>query len=222
MLYPITRWIGLSVLCLLLLGCGEEQADSTPSATPEKPKQGPVEAEIVVEASEPKLILKGESIDTMQWVESILDESDASVLLIYHAQIDRDFNREGQRLIWITPNLPDKADQAGIDQAAGEIFALLKTAFDARAKQALSDELAYQQAGASAAAQEVKQLQQTLQSFQEERRGLPQTDASRLERRKLDRQIENALQAQIEASNRVESLQKQIDRKRYPTLLRVR
>lgn len=215
-------WTALLTLCLLLTCCGSEEPAPEPSAAAERVQQGPLEAELVVEASEPKLIVDGESIDAMQIVESILSESEEGVLLLFHTQIDRDFKREGQCMIWITPNPPITPDQAGVDKAADEIFGLLKAEFDARAKQAQQDALAFYQAQAKTKADEVRRLQQALQVFQESRRGLPQTDASRLERRTLDRQVEVALQEQIEAGEKIEELQKRIARDRHATLLRVR
>lgn len=212
----------LFALCVVLCGCGGDEADT--SQTPEsiKPEQGPIKTEMVVESSEPTLTKEGEPIDAMGVVEQLLANSNELVAAGYHAQFDREYQREGQRLISVTPMNPVTPDQAATDQAADETFAALKAAFDAYAKQATVDELAYQQALAETETNVVKELQRALQVFQESRRGLPQTDASRLERRTLERQIETTLQSQIEANKRIDSLKKRIDRERFVTLLRVR
>ena len=212
----------LLAFCVALAGCGGEEAKPSPPAESNEPAAGPVEAQVVVEASELHLMQQGERVDAISLVDSMLPASDEAESLGYHVQLDRDFDREGQRLISITPTNPMVPNQSKIDEAADKIYASIKAEFDAYCKQATINELEYQQARAEDARSAFQRLRGELSAFQDARRGLPQTDASRLERRKLDHQIENALQAQIAADKAVERLQKKIDRDRFTTLLRVR
>ena len=49
-----------------------------------------------------------------------------------------------------------------------------------------------------------------------------EVNGTKLDRRRLDRLMETTLESQIEANKRVEALQRQIDRDRYATLLRLK
>lgn len=217
-----TKWIPLIALCLLVLGCGGESAtqDIAESSDPSK-AEGSKPLAMVLEVSEPTIWRNNEHYSATDWVGQVAtmpSKMDRGYLIT----IDESFEREGQLRVLFDPTWGDEKNAVDLEAEANAHFARWKEGFERTAKEGLEEELAYHEMAAETAGKEIKQLQQTLQTFQEARRGLPQTDASRLERRKLERQIETTLQAQIEANKRVESLQKRIDRERYITLVRVR
>lgn len=218
-----TCWIGLCAVCFSLLGCGGDETKQIGStAAPTDTNDRPPRAELVIEASESHLLENGEQVDALRYIDAMLPLGAEDVPAGFHAQLDPEFERDGQRLISISQTKPFKPTQAQFDQAADELFAHLKIQFDAHAKKRLAKELTLQRTLADSAAAEVAALQKTLQVFQESRRGLPATSASRLERRKLDRQIETTLQSQIDANSRIEALQRKIDRGQSAELIRVR
>lgn len=214
-------WIGLLVLCLLLVGCGGESTTQGPADTSEPKPEHPKPLAMVLEVSEPTYWRDGEAVDTIDDVALMVHAMQTKLDQGYMATIDDTHERSGQlRVLFETS--PNGNDEIDLQAASDETFESLKSLFDERAKASLHDELSFQKTIATSAADNIKQLQQSLQVFQESQRGLPQTDASRLERRKLERQIETTLQAQIDANKLLESLQRKIDRERYITLVRVR
>jgi len=183
-----TRFI-LFAICLALIGCDGESATTAPadSTGPDKQAIDPTLA-MVLETSEPTYWRDGESAATTDDLRAMVLGQASKPDRGYTLSIDESHKRAGQ--VRVRLELP--SDQKnGIDLSAesDKLFEQLKQSFDARAKQSLAEELAYQQALAKAASQAVAALQRTLQAYQESQRGLPATDASRLERRKLDRQI---------------------------------
>lgn len=219
---PIMRWIGLLAMCLALLGCDGESATTEPTHSTAPAEQAAAQSlAMVLETSEPTYWRDGQEVSTTDDLRVMVLSTQSKIDQGYAVSIDESHQRASQVRVLLEPT-SRKDNDVDLRAQADTLFAQLKLMFDERAKQALADEFAHQQALAKAAAQAVAELQQTLQTFQENQRGLPATDASRLERRKLDRQIETTLQAQINADKRIEQLQRRIDRERYVTLLRVK
>ena len=218
----IKRWVVLLALCLMLLGCGDDSATTTPTDSTGTTKQAvdPTLA-MVLEASEPTYWRDGQETAATDDLRVIVLAQASTLDQGYTVSIDESHSRADQLRV-LLEQTSDNTNAVDLSTEADLLFEHIKRVFNERAKQALADELTHQQALAQTASEEVASLQKTLQAFQESLRGLPATDASRLERRKLDRQIETTLQSQIDADKRIEQLQRRIDRERYVTLLRVR
>lgn len=210
----------LLTLCTASVGCSEEPTGPTPSnATTIKPEADQAFA-MVLETSQPTLWRNGEAIDAIEYVGQ-LATMPSKVDREYTIRIDESFKRDLQLRLLLGPTFEQDKNAVDLPAAADQLFIQLKEGFDRLAEEGLAEELADQQAQAVSAAASVKEAQQVLQAFYGARRGLPQTDASRLEQRKLERQIEKALQAQIDADKYVTSLQKKIKRSQHAKLLRV-
>ena len=222
MRHTITTWTALLILSLMLAGCGGEPDQQGKGNTDQPAAPAAVESvAMIIEASEPTYWRQGEEVQTIDDVRVLVRGLENGRDAQHTRHIDESYERAGQLRVVFQPK-PDARLDKDLKALSDEYFQEIKLLFDQHAKQALHDELAHHQSTAQSAAEEVKKLQQALQAFQEVRRGLPQTDESRLERRKLERKIETTLQSQIDADKRVASLQKRIDRERYVTLLRVR
>lgn len=216
-------WIGLVVLCLLMIGCrGEEEQAKTDHAADE-PDQNPTRAEVIVEPTEQALAIAGQSRQMAELIQAILTDDTVAYPAMAAIQINKGFGSSTRVSFWVEITaVAGRVSDETVEVLADQAYDALKTEFDARAKQALADEVIYQQSLADTAAKDVKQLQQALQIFQEARRGVPKTDASRLERRQLERQIETTLQAQIDAAEQVKAIQRRVDRQKFVTLVRIR
>ena len=223
MMNDLKNWVGLLVLCLLLLGCGGDEPTAEIDPLPEEPDEIPTQIEVIVEPSEAMLFVDGDSRPSVELVRELL--ADETVGYPAMAQITVDDADSSQSRVTFRvafKAIEGRMKEGAIEGLADMVYEPLSKEFNAMAAQSIEDEMIYHKAQAQAAAGSVKELQQSLKAFQETRRGLPQTDASRLERRKLERQIENVLQAQIDADKLVTSLQKKVDRGQHATLQRVR
>ena len=216
------RVICLSLLCFFLAGCGDEPQAAAPD-TPYNPEPQTPRIELVVEASEASITANGIPRDATDILRDILKDESALPLEGFTIQIDETFVRAGQLLLVIEPGSEaGDATEDALEAAAAATFDQLKTSFQSQAESAIRDELGKQKGVASQARSEVQALQKALQFYQEAQRAAPETDASRLERRKHKLAIDNALAEQIEAEKQIESLQRQIDRGQFATLVRVR
>lgn len=201
-----TLCIGLLVLCLLLVGCGEEQpAAPRPTEPTDEPKAAEF-AEVVVEIDGTQYYPESEGRTAVAELRALVKSRDAQVV-----QIDPDYERAGQLQLIVKP----------ADQADG-VYAELKEQFDAAARQAVHDELTAQKILVQTTAEDVQKYQQLMQRFQQGLALEVEVNGSKLDRRKLDRLLTTTLTSQIEAEKRVEELQKQIERERYAKLLRLR
>lgn len=219
----IHSWIGLLALCLMLIGCSGEEQDVKTDRPADESDQIPMRAEVIVEPTEQTLTTAGQPRKTAELIQAILTDDTVDYPAMAIIEIDEDFKPSTRVRFWVEiAEIEGLVNDETISALADQTYSALKTEFDARTKQALADEVIYQQSLADAATKDVKQLQQTLQTFQETRRGVTKTNASRLERRTLERQIETTLQAQIDASKQAQELQRRIDRDTSVTLVRVR
>ena len=215
------RWIGLLALCFALLGCGGESTTEPGDST--KPAEQAIDPTLamVLEVSEPTYWRAGEELSTIDDVRLLALSSQTKIDQGYTLSIDASHERAGQVRL-LLERTSEQDDEIDLSAESDKLFEQVKQIFDEQAKQSLVEALAHQQALAKTASQAVTALQRKLQAYQESQHGLPATSESRLERRKLDRQIKTTLQGRIDADKRIEELQRRIDRERYVTLLRVR
>ncbi|MBX2851798.1 MAG: hypothetical protein KTR15_08650 [Phycisphaeraceae bacterium] len=217
----MTNWTGPLLLCLALLGCdGASSKQPDQSTAPEEQKADTTLA-MVLEASEVAYWVAGETVTAIDGVRAMAEGLEQAEDAGYTVTIDASHERAGQ-LRLVLETVPAGSSKIDLKAESDRLFESLKQRFDQQAKSAAMQEEAHHRAQAKAAAERVKQLQEELQSFIQITRGSPQTDASRLERRKLDRRIENALVEQIAAEKAVHQAEVRIDRERFVTLLRVR
>ena len=218
---PITRWIGLIALCVVFSGCGGESATHDPAETPtDKPKNDQPLA-MVLETSEATYWRDGEEAKTIDDVRAMIGGIDLDADAGYTLSIDPEFERAGQlRVLLKAAN--EATSELDLKAASDKLFDQLKSAFDQRAKDAALQEEAHHRDQTAQLAERVKQQQDELKGFLELSRGSTSTQASRLERRQLERQIETALVDQIAAEKATEKAKRRIDRERFITLMRVR
>lgn len=217
-----THWIGLVALCVICSGCGGESttSDQAQGSGETEPKKTQPMA-MVLETSEASYWRDGEEARAIEDVRAMIVGIEPTADAGFTLSIDPAFERTGQLRVVLTP-APEPSADPDLKVESDKLFDQLKTTFDQRAKDAALQEEAHHREQAAQIAKQVKQLQEKLQGFLEISRGSPSTDASRLERRTLERQIETALVEQIASEKAAEKAQRRTDRKRFITLLRVR
>ena len=206
MRHPITSWLALIALCLALLGCSDEPA-AAPEAdkTPETPKAAEY-VEVLIEVGSPKYFPASEQRTATDVLRGLVE-----AIAVEGVQIDPEFDRPGQLQLIVKP----------IDQT-DKVYADLKTQFDQAAREAVQSELSAQQGFVKTQAEAFQKYQQLMKQFQQGLAVEVEVNGTKLDRRKLDRLMETTLESQIEANKRIEALQRQIDRDRYATLLRLK
>ena len=201
-----TRRLALIALCLALLGCGDEPAPAPEiDNTPETPKTAEF-VEVLIEIGSPKYFPAYGERTAMDVLRSLAEAKAAEGV-----QIDPGFDRPGQLQLIVKP----------IDQA-DQVYADFKAQFEQAARDAVQSELEAQQGFAKTEAESFQKYQQLMKQFQQGLAGEVEVNGTKLDRRRLDRLMETTLESQIEANKRVEALQRQIDRDRYATLLRLK
>lgn len=220
---PMKRLFCLLMLCFLTTGCGDEEPQAAAPEMASNPEPEALRVELVIEASQASIMTDGIPRDATAILRDILDADSSLPPEGFTIAIDETFVRSNQLLLIIEPDGTggDRSDEA-LEGAAVATFDQLKAAFESRAAAATRDELGKQVSAVEQARSEVQALQKALKFYQETLRGNPETDASRLERRKHKLAIDNALEEQVNAEKQVESLQRQIDREQFATLLRIR
>ena len=217
----MTRWICLLVGALLLVGCGGETPEQQSPDNAENTEEAPTHAELVVSAgsepiwSEGKPVIPANIIDKLVRQDATLAPDNFTVRIN-----DEAFVKEGRIYLVVEPE--GQTDAEALEQAADQVFDRLKAGFDAESKQFAANELTFQQGLAKRARVEVARLQGAFQDYVQAIRGFPETDETRLERRKHERAIKLALDEQIAIEKHIATLQRQVDRGQYTTLMRVR
>ena len=69
---------------------------------------------------------------------------------------------------------------------------------------------------------QTRDAQKALQAYQRSRRGLPQSTESLKEQRRLDLAIGKRLDQQLDLEDKLKSLEREIERKKWPKMQRVR
>lgn len=218
----ITQWIGLGLLCLLLIGCGgepERQAENTP-AQPEQAAESKVLA-MVLETSKPTYWRDGEEAKTIDDVRAMVLAQPSTPDQGYTVTIDETHEREGQLRVLFskTAGTDIEVDLAAESDAN---FDQIKEAFDLRAKAAALQEEAHLKGQVKEYSAQVSRLQGELRNLQSINRGFASTDETRLEFRKLNRQIDVTLAELIATEKAVEQAERRNNRERFVTLLRLR
>ncbi|MEM9346275.1 MAG: hypothetical protein AAGB26_06645 [Planctomycetota bacterium] len=218
----LKNWIGLLALFLLVVGCGGEaevQAPSGPTDADETPRVETLA--MVVETSEPTYWHGGEEVSTIEDVQWMVLAEEPGRDAGYMFSIDESYERAGQLRVVFTKT-PDARADVDLKKVVDGRFERLKQRFDQQAEAAALEEQAQLRAMVDKRKADVATRQKALTDLQTLRRGLPSTDESRLEMRKLNRQIEVALAEVIALEKAVEQAERRNDRKRYVTLMRVR
>jgi len=215
------RWICLLMSALMLTGCGGEEPEQESPGTPDERVEAPTSAELVVSAGSEPIWSEGKPVIPANLIDKLV-RNDASLAPDnYTVRINEDdFVDEGKIHLIVEPE--GQADAEALKQAADQVFDRLKTTFDAESKQFAVNELAFQQGLAKRAREEVTRLQKIFQDYLQATRGFPETNESRLERRKHERAIKLALDEQIAIEKHIATLQRKIDRDQHVTLMRVR
>lgn len=216
------RWTCLLAIALILPGCGGEATppdQRDPAGQAEQTDDQPLA--MVVETSEPTYWVGDAEVSTIDSVRTMIGDLKLDEQAGLTIRIDESFDRIGQLRVLLEP-VADSQSSIDLKAQSDLVFEELKQAFDQQAKDAAMQEESYHRGQVQAAADQVKQLQKTLHDLQEITRGSPTTSESRLERRKLSRQIEVALANQIAAEKAVNKAELRNDRKRFIVLLRVR
>lgn len=219
---PKAAWACVFLACLFTLGCGGEDKP----ATPDKPAPAlqnqtpaPPPGELVVEPSEAPLKIGKAEIDTLALLRDLLQDPSLAPEG-YTIEPDRASDRSGQVRLIVEPAMP--SDDTLVRQAADETFAALSAAFAERIEQAARDEQEQLLQRIDTLKSEFTALQQEQVAFSRARVGLPDTDESSLKRRQFQVAMDQALKAQIEQQDTADALARYLDRKRYPTLVRIR
>ncbi|MEM6260104.1 MAG: hypothetical protein AAGI37_17655 [Planctomycetota bacterium] len=176
---------------------------------------------MIVETSEPTYWHDGSEVNTIDDVRWMVLAEEPGRDAGYMFSIDESYERAGQLRVVFTRDPEVNAD-IDLQRVIDGRFERLKQLFDQQAEAAGLQEEAYLRALVDERKAEVAALQKALTDLQTLRRGLPSTDASRLEMRKLNRQIDVALADVIAIEKAVEQAERNNDRKRYITLMRVR
>ncbi|MFK7788406.1 MAG: hypothetical protein AB8C95_02790 [Phycisphaeraceae bacterium] len=218
-----TRWIALLVICLMTIGCGgesttQEQADADED-TRSQEDAGPVV--MVLETSEPTYWRDGQAVSTIEEVRTLVIEYEPEAAQNYTIEIDGDFKRAGQ-LRLVLEQVGETDPPTDLSAQAAQLFDQIQLAFNQKAKDAAMHEEGHLRGELKNAISEVTRLQAEINALQQILRGVPSTDESRLERRKLNRQLDNILVTQIALEKSIEQAKRRNDRERYVTLLRVR
>lgn len=222
-----TMWTGLIVLAMLsvqgLAGCGGEDATvpagrSGSSAAAEQ--QRPV-GEFVVEPSATTLVIDGEPSEALALVrELVLADGQSLTPEGYTLRIDEAYESKTRLCLVVEPT--DKQDEQAIKDAAGLAYEALAGRFAQRSEAALRDELIATKRRFDETSVLRQSAQEAVRAYSASRSGLDATKESRLQTRRLELQLEQALDEQTKLEKQVQSLQKQIDRQRWVTLVRVR
>lgn len=208
------------ILLLLLAGCGGDDTQATDPGDPRPKAQAPEPGEVVVEPSTPTIIIDNEPRPTLDIVRALLTADPAPTPEGYTLRIDDAYPRENRLRFVVSPK--DKQDDDATKQAAGEAYDALAAAFATQSEAALRAELVQTQQQFDQASQARQAAQDAMRNYLANRSGLPDTNESRLEKRRLDLHIQQALDKQRALGEQAQSLQKQIDRERWPTLRRIR
>lgn len=217
-------WTGSIIACLLLVGCGdngEADMDADRPGTGDKPKPHP--GEVVVEPSEPVLRVGEQERDTLGIVHMALSDESFPVPEGYTILIDEAFKSTSRLRFVVMPESDSVDTDAALNkQAAGEAYRSLEAAFKERIKAALQDQVVVIKTQVIELKQRASGLQSDLTSLLQSYQGLPKTDAFRERKRELDVQLDRALKQQIDLEKLSQAIQKQIERGRYPTLIRMK
>jgi hypothetical protein len=196
----------LFVLCMAIVGCGEEKPAAPDTSDPADEPTATEFAQVLIEINATPYYPKSDDRTAMDALRGMVEARDSESV-----QIDPSYERAGQLLLIVKP-----AEQADT------VYTQLKEQFDLAARQAVQDELAAQELLVKTTAEDVQKYQQLMQRFQQGLALEVEVNGSKLDQRKLDRLLTTTLTAQIEAEKRVEALQTQIERERYAKLLRLR
>ena len=219
-----TRWVVLFTQCLLMLGCGGEEQNNDIDPDPEEVSAFPMEVEVVVEPSNPTLVIEGRSRQSVELVHELLaDDSIEYPALADILDIDDEFEPKTRvRFVIKIQVVTGIHDDESMKILADQTYGVLKAEFDVRARQATLDELEAASEAAEFAKKQVAELQQTIDAYLKSWQGLPATDEYRQQRRVYRVMMDSALEKQIEQEEAVKALQRRIDRERFVTLLRVK
>jgi hypothetical protein len=212
-----------AVVLLLLAGCG---GDDTQTPTPAKPtKQAPAGApgEVVVEPSKATFNVKGIPTPALDLARELLTQDPPITPAGYTRRIDDAYDRPNRLRLVVEPaDDQNETDDDATKQAAGETYDALAAAFATASEAALRAELAYTQEKFDQASAARQAAQDDLRNYLASRSGLPDTNESRLEKRRLNLKVEQLLQQQGELKKQAESLERDLARQRWVTLQRVR
>ena len=189
-----------------LLGCGEEpSAALKPTEPPDEPEAAKF-ALVTVQIDLVHHFPESEDRTALDVLREVAERIDFN-----NVRIDPAYQRAKQLQLIVEPA-----------EDADAVYARVKERFGQAMRKTVEAELSAQQALVRQSAEDVQKYQQLMKRFQRGQTLVIEVNGARLDRRTLDRLLETTLATQIEAEQRVEELQQQIDRERYATLLRLR
>lgn len=213
-------WVWLVVLSVSAVGCGDGGDPAADNARPSKEKPAPPVGAVVIEPSEPTITIAGEARPTLDVVRELIADEPSPAPEGYAVQFDDGFNTKG-RLRFVVEPAESQGDEA-VKQAAAQAFDTLAQAFSDAMQSALRDELVSAGQALDTAHVERKAAQEALRSYSANRSGLSPTKASRLETRRLELRLEEALKHQSALAERIKAMENQLERERWPTLRRIK
>jgi len=202
----ITSWLMPLALGFALLGCGEEpSAALKPTEPPDEPEAAKF-ALVTVQIDLVHHFPESEDRTALDVLREVAERIDFN-----NVRIDPAYQRAKQLRLIVEPA-----------EDADAVYARVKERFGQAMRKTVEAELSAQQALVRQSAEDVQKYQQLMKRFQRGQTLVIEVNGARLDRRTLGRLLETTLATQIEAEQRVEELQQQIDRERYATLLRLR
>jgi len=212
-----------AVVLLLLAGCGGSDTQ-TADDRPQKPQaKAEPPGEVVFEPSNATFNVEGEPTPALDLARDLLTADPPITPAGYTLRIDDAYDRPN-RLRFVVEPADDQTetDDDATKQAAGETYDALAAAFATASEAALRAELAYTQEKFDQTSAARQAAQDDLRNYLASRSGLPDTNESRLEKRRLNLKVEQLLQQQGELKKQAESLERDLARQRWVTLQRVR